>query len=170
MTGCKTSQPVLKPVDWFWNGKRMRQKSLNGYGHEKLLTLMRWCSWKFLDSFGSLIPVTLWMQVMQSHDNSTWMEERFEEYIKKKFSTDQKRSTSSVIYAAFGEKLKTVWKTLKCFLRSFVTMWRRNCVYLKYTIHRAEWCFGSTKIWIRQRGLQVYNIIMVHVGYLLLFG
>ena len=45
---------------------------------------------------------------MQSHDNATRMEERFEEYVKKKFPPDQKRSTSGVMYAAFGEKLRIV--------------------------------------------------------------
>ena len=37
--------------------------------------------------------------MMESHDNATQMEERFEEHVKKKFQPEQKRSTSGVIYA-----------------------------------------------------------------------
>ena len=40
---------------------------------------------------------------MQSPDNATRMEEKFEEYIKKKFSPDQNHSTGGVIYASFAE-------------------------------------------------------------------
>ena len=67
---------------------------------------------------------------MQSHDNAM-MEERFEEHVKKKFPPDEKGSTSSVISAAFGEKIRNV-RILNCFLRSFGTMSRRkNSGYLK---------------------------------------
>ena len=62
---------------------------------------------------------------MQSHDNATRMEERSEEYcdVKKKFPPDQKRSTSGVMYAAFGEKIKNCLKNPELYsIRSFDTI------------------------------------------------
>ena len=59
------------------------------------------------------------MQVMQSHDNTMRMEERFEEYVKNNFLPDQKRSTSGVIYAAFGEKLRNFLKNPELFFKEF---------------------------------------------------
>ena len=56
---------------------------------------------------------------MQSHDNATRMEERFEEYVKKKFPRDQKRSTSGVMYAAFGEKIKNCLKNPELYSKEF---------------------------------------------------
>ena len=65
------------------------------------------------------MKVTLWMQVMQSCDNATWMEEKFEEYIRKKFPPNQKRSSSVIIYAAFGEKIKKISKNPELYSKEF---------------------------------------------------
>ena len=56
---------------------------------------------------------------MQSHDSAMWMEERFEKYIKKKFPPDQKRSTSGVIYAAFGGNIRNCLKNPELFSKEF---------------------------------------------------
>ena len=47
---------------------------------------------------------------MQSDENAIQMEERFEEHVKKKFPPDEKRGTSGVCYAAFGDKIKKCLK------------------------------------------------------------
>ena len=47
------------------------------------------------------------------------MEERFEEYIKKKSPSDQKHSTSGIIYAAFGEKIKNCLKNAELSSKEF---------------------------------------------------
>ena len=40
-------------------------------------------------------------------------------YVKKKFPPDQKRSTSGVIYAAFGEKIKNCLKNPELYSKEF---------------------------------------------------
>ena len=55
----------------------------------------------------------------ESHDEATQMEQRFEEHVKRKFPPEQKRSTSGVIYAAFGEKIKKCLKNPEVFSKEF---------------------------------------------------
>ena len=66
-----------------------------------------------------MIPVIIILQKMQSDDSAMRMEERFEEHVKKKFPPDEKRSTSGVIYAAFGEKIKKCLKNPELFSKEF---------------------------------------------------
>ena len=56
---------------------------------------------------------------MQSHDNATRMEERFEDHVKTKFPPDQKRSTRGVMYAAFVEKIKNCLKNPELYSKEF---------------------------------------------------
>ena len=56
---------------------------------------------------------------MESHGEATQMEQRFKEHVKKKFPPEQKRSTSGVIYAAFGEKIKNCLKNPELFSKQF---------------------------------------------------
>ena len=56
---------------------------------------------------------------MQSDDNAIQMEERFEEHVKKKFPPDEKRGTSGVCYAAFGDKIKKCLKNPELFSKEF---------------------------------------------------
>lgn len=55
----------------------------------------------------------------ESHDEATQMEQRFEEHVKRKFPPQQKRSTSGVFYAAFGEKIKKCLKNPEVFSKEF---------------------------------------------------
>ena len=55
---------------------------------------------------------------MQSHNN-VMMEERFEEHMKKKSPPDEKCSTSDVISAAFGAKIKKYLKNPELFSKEF---------------------------------------------------
>ena len=59
------------------------------------------------------------MQGMQSRNNATRMEERFEESYKKKFPPHQKNSISGIIYGAFGEKIKNWLKNPELFSKEF---------------------------------------------------
>ena len=63
---------------------------------------------------------------MESHDNATQMEERFEEHVKKKFPSEQKRSTSGVNYATFGEKIKNCLKNPELFSKEFRHYVKKN--------------------------------------------
>ena len=132
----KTGQPVLKPVNRFWNRKRTHQKSLNGYGHKNLSTPMWWCSCKSLNSFGSLNKSdysdfmdasNAVVQQRNTDGGKVW-----EEYIKKKFRLNRSAAPVVSFMLPLVKKLRTVWKTLNYFLRSLVTMRRRNFAYLKY--------------------------------------
>ena len=69
------------------------------------------------------------MQTMQSHDNAM-MEERFEAHMKKKFPPDEKRSTSGVISAAFGEKIKKCLKNPELFSKAFRHYVKKKKFYL----------------------------------------
>ena len=55
----------------------------------------------------------------KSHDEATQMEQRFKEHVKRKFPPEQKRSTSGVIYAAFGERIKKCLKNAEVFSKEF---------------------------------------------------
>ena len=85
---------------------------------------------------------------MESHDEATKMEQRFEEHVKRKFPPEQKRSTSGVIYAAFGEKIKKYLKNPELFSKEFRHYVKKKnfLVFEILCIHRAERCFGNTKI------------------------
>ena len=73
------------------------------------------------------------------------LEERFEEYIKKKFPPDQKHSTNGIIHAGFGEKIINCLRNPRLFSKEFRHYVKKNkfSVYGR-TIHRDEGCFGST--------------------------
>ena len=85
---------------------------------------------------------------MQSHDNATRMEERFEEHVKKKFPPDQKRSTSGVMYAAFGENIKNYLKNPELHSKEFrhYVKKKKFRVFEIPCMHRPKRCFGNTKI------------------------
>ena len=146
-------------------------KNLNSYGHKNLSTPMWWCSCKSLNSFKSdssdFMHGCKWCSDATTQHGS--LEERFEEYIKKKFPPDQKHSTNGIIYAGFGEKIINCLKNPRLFSKEF-PMWRRiNFTYSymeKPSKGLKDVLVVPLKIWIRQRGSQLY---MVHVGYLLLF-
>ena len=55
----------------------------------------------------------------ESHDEAMQMEQRFQEHVKRKFPPEQKRSTSGVIYAAFGKKIKKYLKNPEVFPKEF---------------------------------------------------
>ena len=92
--------------------------------HTKSLNSLLYGS--FVGSLAIVIPVIITMQKMQSDDSAMRMEERFEEHVKKKFSPDEKRSTSGVIYAAFGEKIKKCLKNPELFFKEFRYYVKKN--------------------------------------------
>ena len=55
----------------------------------------------------------------ESRDEATQIEQRLEEHVKRKFSLEQKCSTSGVIYAAFDEKIKKCLKNPEVFFKEF---------------------------------------------------
>ena len=84
------------------------------------MVILTWL-YKSLNSFAGQFDISdsLWVQTMESHGEATQMEQRFKEHVKKKFPPEQKRSTSGVIYAAFGEKIKNCLKNPEPFSKQF---------------------------------------------------
>ena len=63
---------------------------------------------------------------MESHDEATQMEQTFEKHVKRKFPLEQKRSTSGVTYAAFGEIIKKCLKNPEPFSKEFRHYVKKN--------------------------------------------
>ena len=72
-----------------------------------------------------------------------------------KIPPDEKRSTSGVISAAFGEKIKKCLKNPELFSKEFrhYVKKKKFRVFEMPSIDLKLGCFSITKIWIGQRGI-----------------